>query len=63
MVSPIVKPGPTVPLTVFTVAAELLLAAASAAKATAPASKVRLRILLLMPLSPSGTERVIAPRI
>src|SRR5215213_5303624 len=48
MVSPIVKPGPTVPLTVFAVAAGLPLAAASAAAATAPTSTDHVRVVLLM---------------
>src|SRR5215213_1292327 len=48
MVSPIVKPGPTVPLTVFAVAAGLPPAAASAAAATAPRSTDHVRVVLLM---------------
>ena len=55
MVSPIVKPGPTVPLTVFTVAAEPLPVAVSAAAATtAPSSEVRVRVVLLMPAASFG---------
>src|SRR5829696_2040099 len=46
MVSPIVKPGPTVPLTVFAVAAGLPPAAASAAAATAPRSTDHVRVVL-----------------
>ena len=46
--SPVVKPGPTVPVTVFAVAAELLPVAASAAAATAPSSKDRVRVIILI---------------
>src|SRR5215208_1885976 len=48
MVSPIVKPGPTVPLTVFVVAATLPPGAASAATASAPRSTDRMRVVPLM---------------
>src|SRR5215207_3676869 len=48
MVSPIVKPGPTVPLTVFAVAAGLPPAVASAAAATAPRSADHVRVVPLM---------------
>src|SRR6266487_6933374 len=47
MVSPIVKPGPTVPLTVLAEAAEPPPVAASATAATAPSSQERVRILLM----------------
>jgi hypothetical protein len=50
MVSPIVNPGPTVPLTVFAEAARALFVAASAEAAmTAPRSDSRVRGTLLMP--------------
>src|SRR6266581_8919938 len=64
MVSPIVKPGPTVPLTVFAVAAEPLPVAASAAATTAASSKewVRVIILLMSFASFLGTELATEPR-
>jgi hypothetical protein len=54
IVSPIVKPGPTVPLTVFAGAAEPLPVAARAAAATAPSSKDRVRVILLMSFASFG---------
>ncbi len=51
MVSPIVKPGPTVPVTVFAVAAELLLVAASAAATAAASSKGRVRLIVFKSLA------------
>src|SRR5215213_9961401 len=56
MVSPIVKPGPTVPLTVFAAAAWPPPAAASAAAATAARSTERVRVVVLMSLPPFGDE-------
>jgi hypothetical protein len=46
MVSPIVKPGPTVPVTVFVEAAEPLPVAASAATTTAARSQQRVPVIL-----------------
>jgi hypothetical protein len=48
MVSPIVKPGPTAPLTVFAVAAEPLPVAASAAATSAASSKECVRVIILL---------------
>jgi hypothetical protein len=61
MVSPIVKPGPTVPLTVFAVAAEPLPVAASAAAATAPSTRDRVREILRMSFASLRHELVIEP--
>ena len=51
IVSPIVKPGPTVPVTVFGVAAEPLLVAASAAATAAVSSKALVRPIVFMSLA------------
>ena len=56
--SPIVKPGPTVPVAVFAEPARPLPVAASAAAATAPSSKDRVHVILLIPLPPFGNELV-----
>src|SRR5215217_6036033 len=63
MVSRIVKPGPTVPLTVFAVAAEPMPVATSAAAATALSSKGHVRVILLMSFASFAYELVIEPRI
>src|SRR5215218_7044947 len=63
IVSPIVKPGPTVPLTVFAGAAEPLPVAASAAAATAPSSKDRVRVILVMSFASLRHELVLEPGI
>jgi len=65
MVNVIVNPGPTVPLTVFAVAAEPLPVAASAAVATTTAmsSEDRVRVILLMSFASFGDELVIEPTI
>src|SRR5213593_3343775 len=63
MVSPIVKPGPTVPVTVFGEAAEPLPVAASAAAATAPSSRDRVRVIVLMSFASLGDELVIELKI
>src|SRR6187200_1212586 len=54
MVSPIVKPGPTVPLTVFAEAAKPLPVAASAVAATTLSSKDRVRVILFIPFASFG---------
>jgi hypothetical protein len=54
MVSPIVKPGPTVPLTIFAVAAEPVPAAASAAATIAPSSRECVRVILLTSFASLG---------
>src|SRR6476469_6011053 len=61
--SPIVKPGPTVPLTVFVAAAEPPPAAASAVAATVASSKDRVRISLLMSLASFGYGLALEPGI
>src|SRR5436189_1285968 len=56
MVSPIVKPGPTVPLTVFAVAAEPLPVAARATATIAAKSHQRVRVLAVMSFASLGHE-------
>src|SRR5215208_3087924 len=63
MVSRIVKPGPTVPLTVFAVAAEPMPVATSAAAATALSSKGHVRVIHLMSFASFAYELAIEPRI